>query len=182
MESQKPEKRSTSKPPLKPIQQEPGVPDGYKLLKEGQARILYKEARLEADDQNMIKTAKGKRVANEQNEVRGTVFYNPVQEFNRDISILTIREHAKVKAEELAARGKENKTGFSVLEALAATGLRSVRYQKEIEALTELVANDIDPTATELMLKNFEFNECSKEKYKSKVWRMIGCSLHGGCN
>lgn len=85
----------------------------------------------------MIKTAKGKRIANEQNEVRGTVFYNPVQEFNRDISILTIREHAKVKAEELQARGKDAAArGFSVLEALAATGLRSVRYMKEIESLT----------------------------------------------
>ena len=33
-----------------------GAPAGYKILKEGQARILYKEERLEADENNMIKT------------------------------------------------------------------------------------------------------------------------------
>ena len=53
-------------------------PDGYKVLTEGQAKILYKEEKLQADENNMIKTSKGKRVATDQNEVRGTVFYNPV--------------------------------------------------------------------------------------------------------
>jgi len=38
-----------------------------------------------------------------------------------------------------------------VIEALAATGLRSVRYIKEIPSICKLVANDIDPTATSLM-------------------------------
>jgi tRNA (guanine26-N2/guanine27-N2)-dimethyltransferase len=145
------------------------VPAGYKVLKEGQANILYKEKRLEIDENQMIKTQKGKRKANEQNEVRGTVFYNPVQEFNRDISILTIREYARLKEEEMKVRGKHEFTGINILEALSATGLRSVRYMKEIEALKTLVANDIDPTATELMRKNFEFNKCPEEKFKSKI-------------
>jgi tRNA (guanine26-N2/guanine27-N2)-dimethyltransferase len=79
---------------------------------------------------------------------------------------MTIREFAKMREEELAAKGKEGKGGISILEALSATGLRSVRYMKEIEALTTMVANDIDPTATELMKKNFEFNSCPEEKYK----------------
>lgn len=144
------------------------VPMGYKVLTEGQARILYKEEKLQADENNMIKTQKGKRIANEQNEVRGTVFYNPVQEFNRDISILTIREFAKIREEEKLAKGKEFK-GIAILEALAATGLRSVRYSKEIEALRTLVANDIDPTATELMKKNFEFNSVPEDLYKSRL-------------
>ena len=39
---------------------------------------------------------------------------------------------------------------------------------EEIESLKTLVANDIDPTATELMRKNFEFNKCPEEKFKSK--------------
>jgi hypothetical protein len=41
------------------------VPLGYKVLTEGQARILYKEEKLQADENNMIKTQKGKRIANE---------------------------------------------------------------------------------------------------------------------
>ena len=78
---------------------------------------------------------------------------------------MTIREFAKVRAEELTERGKDATQGISALEALAATGLRSVRYMKEIESLRTLVSNDIDPTATELMRKNFEFNECPETKY-----------------
>lgn len=39
----------------------PTVPSGYKMLTEGQANILYKEERLTIDDQNMVKTKKGKR-------------------------------------------------------------------------------------------------------------------------
>jgi tRNA (guanine26-N2/guanine27-N2)-dimethyltransferase len=51
------------------------------------------------------------------------------------------------------------------LEALAATGLRSVRYMKEIPNVKQLMANDIDPKAVELMTKNFEFNDIPREKY-----------------
>lgn len=58
---------------------------------------------------------------------------------------------------EKKAKNKEFK-GLNVLEALSATGLRSVRYIKEIPNINKLVSNDIDPTATDLMKKNFEFN------------------------
>jgi tRNA G37 N-methylase Trm5 len=36
---------------------------------------------------------------------------------------------------------------------------------KEIEDINLLVANDIDPAATELMQKNFDFNGLNKDKY-----------------
>lgn len=152
------------------------VPEGFQVLQEGQAKILYKEEKLEVDEKNMIKTSKGKRLATDQNDVRGTVFYNPVQEFNRDFSILVIREFAKLRQEELAAKNAtkpEGKTrdfaGIKVLEALSATGLRSVRYMKELQPhLSHLAANDIDPTATELMKKNFDFNDIDEGLYKSK--------------
>ena len=79
---------------------------------------------------------------------------------------MTIREFAKVRAEELQSRGKDHTQGISALEALSATGLRSVRYMKEIESLRTLIANDIDPTATELMRRNFDFNGCQGDKYR----------------
>jgi len=93
------------------------------------------------------------------------VFYNPVQEFNRDTSITVINEYNEMLAEERAARNKTHE-GITLFEALAATGLRSVRYMKEIPSIKKLVGNDIDPTATELMAKNFEFNECPADKYE----------------
>ena len=98
--------------------------------------------------------------------MRGAVFYNPVQEFNRDFSILVIREFQKLLVEEKQAKNKEHQ-GLNILEALAATGLRSVRYLKEINNIKTLVANDIDPTATELMKKNFDFNQIDPNKYQS---------------
>jgi len=54
------------------------APEGFKVLKEGQANILYIEQKLERDAEGFIKANNGKRVANEVNETRGAVFYNPV--------------------------------------------------------------------------------------------------------
>lgn len=163
-----------------------GVPLGYKVLNEGQARILYKEEKLAVDENKRIKTAKGKKQATEQNETRGTVFYNPVQEFNRDISIMAIREFSKMKEEEMKAKGKREFDGINILEALAATGLRSCRYLKEIETIKSLVANDIDPTATDLMKKNFDFNSIDSANYQSKRFFYFlqlfhDCSSHRRC-
>lgn len=77
------------------------VPQGYKVLQEGKAKILYKEEKLAKDDQGKIRApGKSAKQANEMNETRGAVFYNPVQEFNRDTSILAIREYAKIRQEE----------------------------------------------------------------------------------
>ena len=120
------------------------------------------------DEDNMIVSkGKGKRVANEINENRGAVFYNPVQEFNRDFSIMAINQFSNMVSAEKEAKKKEFK-GINVLEALSATGLRSVRYLKEIPSINKLVANDIDVTATDLMKKNFEFNQCPDEKIEGK--------------
>lgn len=144
--------------------QNDNVPEGYRCLTEGQARILYIDAKMEVDEAKMITTrGKGKRVANEVNENRGAVFYNPVQEFNRDFSIMAINQFSEIFAAEKAAKKKEFK-GLNCIEALAATGLRSVRYIKEIPSISKLVANDIDPTATDLMKRNFEFNSCPQDK------------------
>ena len=91
-----------------------------------------------------------------------------MQEFNRDTSITVINEFNEMLAEERAAKNKPHE-GISVFEALGATGLRSVRYMKEIPSITKLVGNDIDHKATELMAKNFEFNDCPAEKYEVKT-------------
>ena len=149
------------------------APEGYKVLKEGQANLLYIEEKMEKDDQNRVKNvAGGMRQANETNETRGAVFYNPVQEFNRDTSILVINEFNEMLKEEREAKNKEHE-GIRVFEALAATGLRSVRYMKEIPSITKLVGNDIDKAATDLMKKNFEFNNCPEEKYQVETMDAI---------
>ncbi|KAG1756727.1 tRNA methyltransferase [Suillus paluster] len=143
-------------------------------------------------------------------------FLNPVQEFNRDLSVACIRvwseelnrekeakwrqaqeRRAKREAEAEAKTGqrKEQKkaktesaepsngqeddspgdvptTGstsesnkrdyrphkFVLLEALSATGLRSIRYAKEIPLVRFVIANDLSASATAAMKRNVELN------------------------
>jgi tRNA G26 N,N-dimethylase Trm1 len=77
------------------------VPEGFKLLVEGQARILC-HVKETAKDQPMPdqeeevkgKNGKKKKMNKEAKDgEREAVFYNPVQEFNRDLSILCITEY-----------------------------------------------------------------------------------------
>ncbi|KAJ2077935.1 RNA methyltransferase tRNA(m5U54)methyltransferase [Coemansia sp. RSA 988] len=99
------------------------------------------------------------------------VFYNPVQQFNRDMSIAAIKTWRDIT---MAARMERfNKstnptkvappTTFAVLEALAASGLRSVRYAKEIEGIEHIVANDLLPDAVESIRRNAHFNGISPQ-------------------
>ncbi|KAH8116969.1 N2,N2-dimethylguanosine tRNA methyltransferase, partial [Phellopilus nigrolimitatus] len=189
----------------------PEIPDGFTLHTENTARIL-----LPATDE---------------------AFLNPVQEFNRDLSVACIRvwseqfDAAKEKkwrdrnARAAAGEGKEKKgkgknakkakskletvvkvesgkempaaldvpmsdepneratsvpSGsapvgaevktdttqvatyrphrFVLLEALSATGLRAIRYAKEIPLVKYVIANDISPVAVEAIKRNVELN------------------------
>lgn len=131
-------------------------------------------------------------------------FLNPVQEFNRDLSVACIRtwteetnaikeEKWRRAQERKAANGKEGvpqtkrvKTSvetsnteasmevqtvdsslkskefkpakFILLEALSATGLRSIRYANEIPLLKYVIANDLSPEAVAAMKRNIEIN------------------------
>lgn len=140
-------------------------------------------------------------------------FLNPVQEFNRDLSVACIRvwseelnreKEAKWKqAQERRAKreaegevktvqqkkaktestepsndldddlpGDVSTTGgtsegnkreyrphkFVLLEALSATGLRSIRYAKEIPLVRFVIANDLSASATAAMKRNVELN------------------------
>jgi tRNA (guanine26-N2/guanine27-N2)-dimethyltransferase len=48
--------------------------------------------------------------------------------------------------------------GAWILEGLAASGLRAIRYAKEIPGLAGIDANDLDPNVVESMKRNIEFN------------------------
>ncbi|KAK4693858.1 tRNA (guanine26-N2/guanine27-N2)-dimethyltransferase, partial [Phenoliferia sp. Uapishka_3] len=153
------------------------------------------------------------------------VFLNPVQEYNRDLSIVAIRTWSeqrqkdkaaaweksvrkkeasakakakgKRKSEEIKAEGAKKLKGeegepvkvqggedkvaelvpveaevpetprvltppqfkFTTLEALSATGLRAIRYAKEIPLLRYVVANDLSPSAVEDIRRNIDFND-----------------------
>jgi tRNA (guanine26-N2/guanine27-N2)-dimethyltransferase len=109
------------------------------------------------------------------------VFYNNAQIFNRDLSVLVARLVLKQKRDEDAAKlakkvarfeaaraaGKPIHTphpaegvvvGSRILDALSASGMRAIRYAKELDGLALVLANDYDASAVESIRRNVEFN------------------------
>ncbi|XP_074836535.1 tRNA (guanine(26)-N(2))-dimethyltransferase isoform X2 [Carettochelys insculpta] len=164
-------------PPASALEMDAGscagpVKTGETVITEGKARIIFPSA----------------------NEV----FYNPVQEFNRDLTCAVITEFIRLQlvakgiqiavpgeekvekvvvdlsegrrqaepepaptgegAEQEAAVGEVCDEGVRILEALAASGLRSIRFAKEVPGLRAVVANDVSSKAAELMARNIQFN------------------------
>lgn len=92
------------------------------------------------------------------------VFYNPIQQFNRDISTLSIIAYDQFRAEQNEQKNKnKNKKrkllGLTILEALSASGLRSCRYGLEIPNVYKIVANDLSPDAVTSINRNIEHNQ-----------------------
>lgn len=48
---------------------------------------------------------------------------------------------------------------IKILEALSATGLRSIRYAKEVTGVDEIIANDLMEEAVEMIKKNIKIND-----------------------
>ncbi|XP_044272763.1 probable tRNA (guanine(26)-N(2))-dimethyltransferase [Tribolium madens] len=95
-------------------------------------------------------------------KTQGSVFYNPVQEFNRDLSIVVLNtfvEDYKCDSHSVWETGHKYDDGISILEALSATGLRSIRYAKEVKGVKEIVANDISIKAVEDIKCNIADNK-----------------------
>ncbi|KAG1459556.1 hypothetical protein G6F56_006138 [Rhizopus delemar] len=116
------------------------------------------------------------------------VFYNPVQQFNRDMSIAAIRTWSEIynnekieRIEKKLSRKKDEKSkealqnsldkikntnNFTILEALGASGLRSIRYAKEIPKLKQVICNDIELDAMESIKRNVKYNGLTEELVK----------------
>ncbi|CAD5221866.1 unnamed protein product [Bursaphelenchus okinawaensis] len=93
-------------------------------------------------------------------------FYNPAQEFNRDLTVSVLRILGKELNEAVNQNNDEpsvkkrkiGPTGFRVLDALSASGLRALRFSKEVEGVTEVWANDFSENAVEYIKKNAVLN------------------------
>lgn len=95
------------------------------------------------EDEQFEQVREGKAIVNFR-KTNNQVFYNPIQEFNRDLSISCMNTYSKLN---------DNKK-LRILEALAASGIRSMRYALEIDNCSQIVANDFDKTAVQLIDKN----------------------------
>ncbi|MEM3347555.1 MAG: tRNA (guanine(10)-N(2))-dimethyltransferase [Metallosphaera sp.] len=76
------------------------------------------------------------------------VFYNPRMVFNRDVSVLAVSVISP----------------SSVLDAMAATGIRGIRFVLEGGVNGEVIFNDKNPVAIELISKNIELNRITNYK------------------
>jgi tRNA (guanine26-N2/guanine27-N2)-dimethyltransferase len=195
----------------------------YETAKEGLAYILNPLTK--EDPSRTLKAGP--------NGQKASVFYNPIQQFNRDLSVLAIKaygEHVlavkKQKAEKRRQsgianehlKGKKRKRGhenddvtndgrsaekaaesataglnevdvtntaasatisseakgsdanvsdrkppsFQILDALSATGLRALRYAKEIPFATCIVSNDLSSSAVQSIKVNIGYNGVDK--------------------
>ncbi|GIX86947.1 hypothetical protein CEXT_804111 [Caerostris extrusa] len=114
------------------------------------------------------------------------VFYNPVQEFNRDLSIAVLKQFAKnppkaKSKKEVKNCSDDNNSGIRILEALSASGLRSIRFAKELPNLEKIVANDRNTQAFLSIQRNIKHNkveniveaaneDASVSKFQTKVF------------
>lgn len=111
---------------------------------------------------------------------REIVFYNKVQVFNRDLSIQVIKLFAEKRlqereerlskkrakkeatesapASETTSAAETNPPGIKILDALAASGLRSIRYLKEIPNVSHVTINDLSAEATKQAESNCRLN------------------------
>jgi len=103
-----------------------------------------------------------------------------------DAMYRTAEEHqAMVEALEAARKAREEAglpeevkpprplRDITILEGMAATGLRSLRYAQELDDVGCVVANDLDPKAAEAIERNKAYNaECSPEM-KEKIAKVI---------
>jgi len=76
-------------------------------------------------------------------------------------NVSKLRKKFEASRKKRLEQGAEGLQKLRILEALAASGLRSIRYLKEITdgiGIDQVVINDIEPTAVETIKKNLEYN------------------------
>jgi tRNA (guanine26-N2/guanine27-N2)-dimethyltransferase len=78
---------------------------------------------------------------------KAPVFYNPVMELNRDISVLAIQVYQRKRDREI-----------TICEPLTSSGVRGVRYAAEIHGVSTVLVNDISTRAIKVAKHNVELN------------------------
>ncbi|PAV75256.1 hypothetical protein WR25_17696 isoform B [Diploscapter pachys] len=127
---------------------------------------------VQKDDITIVQEGKA-RVA-----FHGPVFYNPVQEFNRDLTVLVLRQFVADREKASAEiQNATNGTGdeepatkrrkvaendqsgnIRILDALSASGLRALRFSQEVPNVDFILANDFSENAVESIKCNIDLN------------------------
>jgi tRNA (guanine26-N2/guanine27-N2)-dimethyltransferase len=78
---------------------------------------------------------------------RAPVFYNPVMEFNRDLTVLAFQTYQRSVNREV-----------TICEPLTGTGIRGIRFAAEIQGVKGVVSGDINMRSAKLATQNVELN------------------------
>ena len=78
---------------------------------------------------------------------KAPVFYNPVMEFNRDLTVLVFKAYQRLVNHEI-----------SICEPFTSQGIRGIRFAAEVEGVTRVLLADINTSAYELAKHNIELN------------------------
>ena len=87
-----------------------------------------------------------------------SVFYNRVQVVNRDLSIVVIQTFIDKLVPLRKVQKRRAGRGIRILEALSASGLRSIRYHHEMTGVEYIIANDLDPGSVKTIRDNLNLN------------------------
>ena len=131
--------------------------------KENQNRILKESKKIEEISEGKVTI----KLCNKDKTF--WAFYNPAQELNRDLTVLSIATYfnfTKFRKEKELKTFNEYK--FTIIEPLSATGLRCIRYYSELpnDKINLIYSNDMDPKAVECININMEKNKIDNNKFK----------------
>jgi tRNA (guanine26-N2/guanine27-N2)-dimethyltransferase len=79
---------------------------------------------------------------------KAPVFFNPVMEFNRDLTVLAFQAYQRMINREI-----------TICEPLTATGIRGIRFATEIQGVKKVVSSDINLNSTKLAAHNIIIND-----------------------
>ncbi|MCX8150479.1 MAG: tRNA (guanine(10)-N(2))-dimethyltransferase [Candidatus Bathyarchaeota archaeon] len=82
---------------------------------------------------------------------RAPVFYNPIMEFNRDLTILAFQAYQRTVGRDIV-----------ICEPLTGTGIRGIRFAVEIEGVKAVVSGDINQRSAKLAEYNVGLNGVQK--------------------
>lgn len=78
---------------------------------------------------------------------KAPVFFNPVMEFNRDVSVLAFQAYQRMVNREI-----------TICEPLTATGIRGLRFAAEIQGVKKVVSSDINLGSAKFAAYNIALN------------------------
>jgi len=79
---------------------------------------------------------------------KAPVFYNPVMEFNRDLTVLAFKAYQHMVNHEI-----------SICEPFTSQGIRGIRFAAEVYGVNKVLLSDISSTALDLAKHNVELNK-----------------------